>query len=470
MKKEIKAKIKKYMPLIIATLITALMIVGCWFVGHALGAYEERNTVSASAESVSAASVDSTIYPTSNLIKLSDIYPSGTYGGLTWTVQEDGSVLLNGTSTRVHTFPVFRKYSVPSFMTVGQTYTFSSNEFSTGRLGIVHSRTASGSTVGSGAVAHNVTFTLAENTTYIDFYYYVYANQTFDNVVLKPMLNVGSVAYPWQPNYEYFYNQGEAEGLEGSKYGFWQDCTVSTRVTLNSGDKYNDMTTPTFVSNGISLDYLYSYYDSLYGASNITDIKITGIWFDEYVHGSSFTVSAGGADSAFLTEFSVVTTTTPAYIAARFVYVESLRSYGLELASSGNYDFTITGIVMWDLGGLENVLGLTLIDNNGTYRNGYNEGYDVGYSEGVADSYQNGYSVGLTEGKNQGYAQGYAAGEQSASTDGLGNLIYSIIDAPFRVIREGLNFEILGINFAGLCQWLITGALFVFVFKKVKGG
>lgn len=153
------------------------------------------------------------------------------------------------------------------------------------------------------------------------------------------------------------------------------------------------------------------------------------------------------------------------------------------------------------------------------YNNGYNAGLDIGFEYGLEDGYDTGYEagkgVGLTDGYNAGYDAGLEAGggecsktheeliedafinnnwhtdlqyqeklqeienlkiqseenyhkgynDATIDEESFKDMVFSIIEAPFKVIKEALNFEIFGINISGLVLFLITGALIIFVLK-----
>ena len=104
------------------------------------------------------------------------------------------------------------------------------------------------------------------------------------------------------------------------------------------------------------------------------------------------------------------------------------------------------------------------------------EGYEYGYNQGALGGYDDGYDEGFNNGKSEGYTLGYKGGFEEGVIKGqtndpydLGDFIFSIIDAPFLVIRESLNFEILGYNISDLVLFVITAFLVIFVVKKLKG-
>lgn len=88
---------------------------------------------------------------------------------------------------------------------------------------------------------------------------------------------------------------------------------------------------------------------------------------------------------------------------------------------------------------------------------GYNEGYDNGYSDGNGD----GYALGYDEGEAYGWANGFGAGQNdmAETSHTFKEMVFAIFDAPSRLIDSMLNFDIFGINLAGLVKTIITLAV-----------
>ena len=105
------------------------------------------------------------------------------------------------------------------------------------------------------------------------------------------------------------------------------------------------------------------------------------------------------------------------------------------------------------------------------YQDGFLDGYDSGLYTGHATGKTEGYEQGKKEGYDLGYAEGkdygYFAGEQSTVKDDFGKLALSVVSAPFTAISNMLNFEIFGINLAGLVFFMFTAILIVFVLRRL---
>ena len=86
---------------------------------------------------------------------------------------------------------------------------------------------------------------------------------------------------------------------------------------------------------------------------------------------------------------------------------------------------------------------LTDSSNTSSYNSGYNSGYDSGYAVGETD--------GLSASKS------------------LSSMVFSVLSAPFVIVSNTLNFEILGINILNLVKVILTILLIAFVITRLKG-
>ncbi len=84
----------------------------------------------------------------------------------------------------------------------------------------------------------------------------------------------------------------------------------------------------------------------------------------------------------------------------------------------------------------------------------------------LEEAYNNGYDKGEEDGIKKGIIKGYAQyEEEKGSSFKLKDLVFSIINAPFNIIKGALNFEIFGVNVSGLVLFLISCGLVFFVIK-----
>ena len=98
---------------------------------------------------------------------------------------------------------------------------------------------------------------------------------------------------------------------------------------------------------------------------------------------------------------------------------------------------------------------------------------EKGYNAGKTDcesthdtikqnSYNEGYDVGLGDGIKKGYAE-YENERGSALK--LKDIFTQIINAPFKIIKEVLNFDIFGVNISSLVFFVVSGCLVFFVVR-----
>lgn len=85
----------------------------------------------------------------------------------------------------------------------------------------------------------------------------------------------------------------------------------------------------------------------------------------------------------------------------------------------------------------------TLFNNQLHYDNGYNDGYVSGYNKGVFDQ-----KVDI-----------------QTSTSTFKDMVFSIFDAPFNVLANAFDFEILGINIGSFLQVVVSLLLIAFAIK-----
>ncbi len=118
-----------------------------------------------------------------------------------------------------------------------------------------------------------------------------------------------------------------------------------------------------------------------------------------------------------------------------------------------------------------NVIPLIIDNMTSPFQIGYNTGYDKGNSMGYNAGYQSGYDKGYNEGKAYGYNEGFNKGyEQGAGGNNtLVGMIYAIVDAPFKVLKDSMNFNFLGINVADFIFSALTMIIVIKIFKFVFG-
>lgn len=118
-----------------------------------------------------------------------------------------------------------------------------------------------------------------------------------------------------------------------------------------------------------------------------------------------------------------------------------------------------------------NVIPLIIDNMTSPFQIGYNTGYDKGNSIGYNAGYQSGYDKGYNEGKAYGYNEGFNTGYEqgAAGNNTLVGMIYAIVDAPFKVLKDSMNFNFLGINVADFIFSALTMIIVIKIFKFVFG-
>lgn len=101
---------------------------------------------------------------------------------------------------------------------------------------------------------------------------------------------------------------------------------------------------------------------------------------------------------------------------------------------------------------------------NSGYNTGYNDGYDVGYTANVENVASQKYQEGYTKGYDDGYHVNVGEGLS------VQNILYSIVTMPSTIIKQGFDFDILGINVGSLIQTALVIGLVVFAIGMFKKG
>lgn len=171
---------------------------------------------------------------TTNLIPYPYAKGTDTLNGVTFTVNNDGTIIANGTATENAIF-VFHNFD---FSLSAGTYTISGLEnggADTYCLQISRDNYAESWNLYNG----NIQIEL-KNTSSIILQYVVYKGTTVNNVVLKPMLNEGSTALPYMP---YF---------SGLKNAFFKEIVSTGRnlIPYPYADKTKTINGITFTDNG----------------------------------------------------------------------------------------------------------------------------------------------------------------------------------------------------------------------------
>ena len=216
--------------------------------------------------------IDLSKYPTANLMP----YPyidgtSKTMNGVTFNVNNDGSITANGTATgAAATFYIaFSAYN-PNFVP-GKTYYLSGT--SNDLLVVLTYQDSSGVVY----VVADRSFVWEEGYIFQNIYVHVYANRTVNNVTIYPMLNAGETVYPYSPPYDLIYNdgynKGENAGHEAGKQEGYDEGYQDASDTLNLGVLYGATASGKFTyTNGQTLTLTNGKPDFSYNSLNFNSI------------------------------------------------------------------------------------------------------------------------------------------------------------------------------------------------------
>lgn len=324
------------------------------------------------------------------------------------------------------------------------------------------------------------------------FPYIVITLNSLHLLIENIMVTYGDTVYPFVPPLDHVYENGynagyeagetdgyetgKGDGLNLARAGYWNDSKVYVNVGgTSNGSTVSDYLeiSPTITSNGIDLSNVYTEINAKYPNFIATDTTF-GFEFASPVYFDSLNIRCIG-DMSVLVDSEMIAivydpkTKTESGVDARFILVDGTDNVA-------GFQTRMTREEL--LGKQLKSLGTFTVQNISQFKNMRfyssdvmaNLNYQAGYQAGVLDNtlYQEGYDKGFELGEKKGFDEGVIKGQTNDPYD-LGDFLFSIIDAPFRVIREALNFEFLGYDVSKLVLFVITALLVVFVIKKVKG-
>lgn len=437
----------------------------------------EKKSISASAEEVTASAapttqprassgIDLSKYPTANLIPYPYIDEDRTSDGVTFAVNEDGSLILNGTSTGYSLFYFYRGIYGPLFEE-GKTYSFSC---SYGLISYVEKEGSATKYLTSG------TFTWGSGWILGTVYIQLTTGQTVDNLTVYPMLNVGETAYPYSPPYDLIYNDGYESGESaGHKTGYDEGYKNATEelssLLITKGNGAYATPRNNVVGYVGGTDYLQ--FDTASGSADLT-----GLPNDPYVAlrleasvdvTSQYTISYKSLqgkcslcfylDGVIFNLFTLPETTTPVTINFTLPYGLGKSYVVNELVLVGykeplEFDFDENHYTTGGPCVLKGMELYCIFDAKGAY----DAGYDVGYSEGSEVSEQEKQEK-YEAGKQAGYNQGISEKTNAFS------YINAIITAPVDAVLSMFDVDFMGWNLKGLLGLLVCGAIIAIVIK-----
>lgn len=436
MKEKIKVflkKLKNILPLLLACLLVGAMVLGLYVFSQS----KQLNTLSASAdEATTVADIESgldlTQYPSANLLPLYDVEDNLTVNGVNFSVDpQTGIVLESGTATK----EIWLRVITSGTLKAG-TYTLSGcpvdGWYTRYRLAI--QVTTSAGKAEYFDQGKSKTFTVEEDCTYI-LYLFVANGYTVDNLVFKPMLNVGDVAYPFIPSLERIYNnaytsgynQGKEEGLDYARAGYWLDVTVGVDFAgTSNGVEVSDnlVIHPTVTSMGIDLSNVYTEINAKY-PDLVLRRCMFALYFPECVIVENLKLRCIG-DEGILTDDQLYCYLydfgTDEYegIRARFAYIDGSSTVaGLQFAMSTGTEAELEELNSKRLcyissSAIQNISqfkGLRFYTVDTLAGINYEAGRVAGYNAGSKESYEAGKAEGFELGKEEGQSIGFEAGK-----------------------------------------------------------
>ncbi|MDE6242312.1 MAG: hypothetical protein K2M08_07845 [Anaeroplasmataceae bacterium] len=428
-----------------------------------------------------------------NVLSIKD----GTYGSSTAMAEvKNGVIYLYKTST--YNINIFIPLNVP--VRANTTYSFLAFEnytgfqfFLTAGLNDYTNRIR---------VDYGATFSVNYNITYIQIY--MTESGRFSDFELRPMLNEGSTAKPYEPYgiwysdewvenasnnaYQNGYDIGYADG-KNEYYQQFSDIFINSTLIVSystsTGDKIayqGGVISDTINENIINLGY---YQDKV---SYTEVIPANATRLDIYFNNANGILLQ--QDSIYLNIYDGQYMTENGRIAFNLGYNSGNNGIGvidgsyLKLVSGSS-----TGLGRWVLtvpDGLSNaymtqllIIGFNtssdmyiddLIITNNSLQVGYGQGFNAGYTSGLENGkeqgYNNGFNDGIEQGKNEGYQSGYNQGytDGSGSDNTLVGMMFAIVDAPFQILKDSMNFNFLGVNIADFIFSFITLILVLKIF------
>lgn len=454
--KEFLNRHKRVRGFLVALLLLSVFFVGFCFgyTAQVVGGTQEsgRAAIRASAEGAAptagntqlrtGSGIDLSKYLTANLIP----YPyadgiSRTVNGVTYTVNNDGSVNINGTVTKgIVTFTFSTKLNLKA----GTTYFFTCPH------GVLAYQEKEGASTKYLSASR---FTWKEGWIFVSIYMQLNLGETENNLTVYPMLNVGEVAYPYSPPYDLIYNQGENAGHEAGKqegydegYKAANDELTYVNVTQGNGnyasmhgavalyqagptslqfDTARNVADDTGLFNTPAVELKLNYAVATDSVYTITYDYLEGNVFLCFVYANTYFSIMQLSE----TKSKVTYTFSMPYALNEKVVISKLYLRGYK--GPLGFDFDNNHQTTGGAATIKNMVLDCKYDIQAAYENGYGSGYESGYEEGETTGYETGKEQGYTTGKKDGYEVGYNEGATQQMTSSVGNFfksIYSVFD------------------------------------------
>lgn len=398
---------------------------------------------------------DITNYPTANLINFDSSLGEEKFYDLSVKQCTDGTILVDGTIAYQEDGRAFK--SIGTVTLSPGIYTLSGAPTGyPGMTGLVLANI--GTDTGNG-----LTFTISSTQTII-LYIAIAHDLTFDNVIWSPMVNSGSVAYPYIPPLDFVYNAGYNDAMDVSSYGFLVGSTVSATATYNYaeyGSSIDEIVREEHIpvnyfadlvlsNGGFDLSQVYTYFENnrpiippegtpyiytwtdfslklRFGQPLMVDYFENNYYFRSYGNffvgyssmlicenfdGSGNVYRAGlyvypnqgeGTDyNPQANTFKITTTSLPSSI----TNISDYYVLGIDISSSSSSLMPTAALDLY-----------SFYVKDGLFAYGYNQGFNDGMVSGQA--FKDGYNQGFNDGAGQGYDDGFVEGKEIGYNDGL---------------------------------------------------
>ena len=273
--------------------------------------------------------------------------------GITFTVNTDGTITVNGTATARAQFFLYQNKEELMGMEKGKTCICSMNDSSTNLL-IYADYYSNGEWKYPAFTSTGSNFVVPDSWDGVQLYILVESGETLSNLVLKPMLNYGSSALPYEPYTQSVLSLPEAVELTEYDTAYPETGEIqrqSNTLTFNGTETWNDLSDDTRYIYGINLPtpaVLAPYKGvicNLFPSSDVNGVYLTGI-----VDGTYKSLAAQFLKSSF-PQFDSVTA-WKAYLAAQSAAGNPLTvTYKTaEVQSTKQADFSADSYIAWKNG------------------------------------------------------------------------------------------------------------------------
>ena len=397
--------------------------------------------------------------------------------GVTFYIQDDGIIYVNGTSTERTYYVLNENLKVKA----GQKYTLSGCPKNSANIcSLIVSEPAIEATYWYFDNGNGITF--QPKTESIQVYIVIEANQTI-YAEFKPMLNMGDVANPYQPHLSYFFQQAYDEGwvdsyyqgyLEGQEYAYKN--VESMKESIFDTALYESTTTITTTEEIYEWDIVPNQTKEGIYFQNLRNSLING-WGENYIKQNAQTTYLKmswpttwnwSTQSLFIQGNNLVrnaileTTSGKKYTLTASGSNSDLRDFIIQ-ETNIEYPIEVKSITIIIDNPYDLLNSFTLLTSTKEYNLGYTEGYAKGATDNDDQQYQYGYTVG----KKDGFLAGKEEGLQITNTGSWTNLFTAVAEAPINTFQSLFNFEILGLDMRVAFGAIMSICVLLIIIKKV---